>query len=268
MTVVPGSLTAAYSATGAAWQQGPGRVYDRLAETVVAACPVPVRGRLVLDLGAGTGAASRALLRAGADVVAVDNALGMLLAVAGVAAAEPGVAGDALALPFRSGSFGAVVAAFCLNHLSRPEDGLAEAARVTAPGGAVVVSAYAGDDDHPVKAAVEQAAAGAGWSPPTWYQALKVEAIPRLATADRMVEVAAGVAGLTDRRVARHEVPFPDLSPSDLVAWRLGMAQLAPFVATLDPPERTRLAQVALDRLGPHPPPLVRRILVLTAVVA
>jgi len=45
MTVVPGSLTAAYSATGAAWQQGPGRVYDRLAETVVAACPVPVRGR-------------------------------------------------------------------------------------------------------------------------------------------------------------------------------------------------------------------------------
>ena len=52
------------------------------------------------------------------------------------------------------------------------------------------------------------------------------------------------------------------------MAWRLGMAQLAPFVATLDPPERTRLAQVALDRLGPHPPPLVRRILVLTAVVA
>src|SRR5438105_4340293 len=255
MTTFPGSLTAAYSATGAAWQQGPGRVYDRLAETVVAACPVPVRGRLVLDLGAGTGAASRALLRAGADVVAVDNALGMLLALAapgsgGREGPGPGrVAGDAEALPFPAGSFRAVVAAFCLNHLADPAAGLAEAARVTGPGGALVVSAYAEDDDHPVKAAVEQAAAGAGWSSPPWYQALKVEAIPRLATAARMAEVAAGVAGLTDRRVARHEVPFPELGPPDLVAWRLGMAQLAPFVATLDPPGRTRLARVALDRL-------------------
>jgi SAM-dependent methyltransferase len=178
------------------------------------------------------------------------------------------VAGEALALPFVGGAFGAVVAAFCLNHLADPVAGLAEAARVTGPGGAIVVSAYAEDDDHPVKAAVETAAVAAGWSVPPWYQALKVEAIPRLATAERMAEVAAGVPGLTGRRVARHEVPFPDLSPSDLVAWRLGMAQLAPFVATLDPPDRTRLARVALDRLGPDPPPLVRRILVLTAVVA
>jgi SAM-dependent methyltransferase len=269
MTGVPGSLTAAYSATGAAWQQGPGRVYDRLADTVVAACPVPVGGRLVLDLGAGTGAASRALLRAGARVVAVDNALGMLLAVAPGARGgrPPGAAGEALALPFVGGGFGAVVAAFCLNHLADPAAGLAEAARVTDPGGSVVVSAYAEDDDHPVKAAVEEAASRAGWSTPPWYEELKVEAIPRLATPERMAEVAAGVPGLTERRVARHEIPFPDLSPSDLVAWRLGMAPLAPFVAALDQPDRARLSRVALDRLGADPPPLVRRILVLTALV-
>jgi SAM-dependent methyltransferase len=263
----PGSQAAAYSATNLAWQRGPGRIYDRLAETVVAACPVPLPGRLVLDLGAGTGAASRALLQAGADVVAVDNALGMLLAVAGVASDEPGVAGDALALPLRSGSFGAVVAAFCLNHLSRPEDGVAEAARVTAPGGAVVVSAYAEDDDHPVKAAVEQAATRAGWTPAPWYQHLKVDAIPRLATAERMAEVAAAVPALGEARVTRHEIAFPDLGPSDLVDWRLGMAQVAPFVDGLDPADRARLSAAALAYLGQDPPPLVRRILILTAVV-
>jgi hypothetical protein len=46
------------------------------------------------------------------------------------------------------------------------------------------------------------------------------------------------------------------------------MAQMAPFVATLDPSDRTGLAQAALDRLGPDAPPLVRRIVLLTAVVA
>jgi hypothetical protein len=45
------------------------------------------------------------------------------------------------------------------------------------------------------------------------------------------------------------------------------MAQVAPFVAALDPSDRAGLSQAALDRLGPDPPPLVRRILVLTARV-
>jgi ubiquinone/menaquinone biosynthesis C-methylase UbiE len=246
-----------------------------LAETVVEACPVPLPGRLVLDLGAGTGAATRALLRSGADVVAVDNAVGMLLAsetsgagpgTGGTGSGRvPGAAGDALALPFRSAGFGAVVASFCLNHLADPAVGLAEAARVTAPGGAVMASAYAEDDDHPVKAAVEQAVTEAGWTPAPWYQRLKVDAMPRLATPQRMAEVAASVAALVEVRAARHEIAFPDLGPSELVAWRLGMAQLAPFFDSLSPPEQAAVSEAALDRLGPEPPPLVRRILVLTA---
>src|SRR2546429_170684 len=72
---------------------------ERAGETVVAACPVPVQGRLVLDLGAGTGAASRALLRSGASVVAVDNAIGMLLAVAGFEATASAGAGPGPATP-------------------------------------------------------------------------------------------------------------------------------------------------------------------------
>ncbi|MBA2281465.1 MAG: hypothetical protein H0W25_09565, partial [Acidimicrobiia bacterium] len=42
-------VAAAYRATGAAWQAGPGPVYDRLAEVLVARCPGGVAGRDVLD---------------------------------------------------------------------------------------------------------------------------------------------------------------------------------------------------------------------------
>jgi SAM-dependent methyltransferase len=265
----PGSQQAAYSATSRAWQEGPGRIYDRLAETVVAASPVPLSGRLVLDLGAGTGAATRALLRSGAAAIAVDNALGMLATSAQLGSGPaPGVAGDALALPFRAGTFGAVVAAFCLNHLSEPAAGLAEAARVAGAGGAVVASAYAEDDDHPVKAAVEQAATEAGWTPAPWYRRLKADAVPKLATPERMAGVAASVPALVDVRVARHEVAFPHLGPAELVEWRLGMAQIGPFFGALPPAEQAAVSAAALERLGRDPPALVRRIVILTAVVA
>ena len=73
------NAAAAYSATGSAWEHGPARIYNRLAEIVVAALPVSIDGASTLDLGAGTGAATRALLAAGAGrVVAVDAATGML----------------------------------------------------------------------------------------------------------------------------------------------------------------------------------------------
>ena len=75
---VTATLAGAYSATGAAWEEGPGRVYNRLAEVLVEHSPVPVEGRTVLDLGAGTGAASRAIARARGSPVALDLAFGML----------------------------------------------------------------------------------------------------------------------------------------------------------------------------------------------
>ena len=72
-------------------------------------------------------------------------------------------------------------------------------------------------------------------------------------------------AGLdaTARAVA---VPYPDLSPADLVAWRMGMAQVAPFITSLPEVARRRIEARALDLLGPHPEPLVRRMIILTAL--
>jgi ubiquinone/menaquinone biosynthesis C-methylase UbiE len=112
----------------------------------------PTRRRLVLDLGSGTGVGSRAALSAGARVIAADLALGMLLC--GRDGRPPAAAGDALALPFRPGAFDIVLAPFSLNHLDEPAAGVREAGRV---GDLLVASTYAADDDHPAKAAVDQA---------------------------------------------------------------------------------------------------------------
>lgn len=258
-----GDVAAAYSATGAAWGRGPGRVYDRLAERLVDACPVPLAGGITLDLGAGTGAASRAAAGRGARVVAVDAALGMLLAGAGTR--PPSAAADALALPFPEGTFDAVIAAFSLNHLHDPAAGLAEAARVTRTGGAVVAGSYALDDSHPARDAVDAAARALGWRPPPWYRSVREETVPLLATVDRAAAAARG-AGLVDVRAANVRVGYPDLGPADLVAWRLGMAHLAPFVASLPAVAADGLLADALARLE-GAPRLERSVIVLTGRV-
>jgi SAM-dependent methyltransferase len=249
----------AYSATAGAWHTGPARIYDRLAEVLVQRCPAGVAGGRVLDLGAGTGAAGRAARRAGAgSVVASDLAVGMLRHDAD--RRPPAVAGDALALPFAGGSFDAVVAAFSLNHVTEPAAGLLEAARVLRSGGGLAVSAYAEDDVHPAKAAVDDACRACGWAPEPWIEGVRADAIPHLATVERAAVVASVLPGAAVDAVRE---PFPELAPLDLVEWRLGMAQAAPFVAALPPPDRSALVADALDRLG-DPPTLVRSFVVVT----
>lgn len=255
------SVAEAYSSTAPAWQAGPGRVYDRLAEVVAEACPVSLAGALVLDLGAGTGAATRAAERRGAKVVAVDLAIGMLTAEA--AARPPAAVADVLALPFVEGAFDAVLAAFSLNHVGDAVTGLREAVRVLRPGGGLVVATYADDDDHPVKEATEAAARDRGWQQPSWYEAVRTETAPRLGTVERATEVA-DQAGLVGAAVAHLRVPFPDLGRHELVAWRLGLAQLAPFVARLPPAGRAGLTADAVARLGEDTPILVRSLILLT----
>lgn len=255
-------FAAAYSATGRAWQRGPGLIYDRLAEVFVSRSPVSLDRCRVLDVGAGTGAASRAALGAGAAaVVAVDAAYGMLAYEA--PGRPPAAVGDALALPFRASAFGAAVAAFSLNHLSDPAAGLREMARVTRSGGTILAAAYAADDTHPVKTAVEAALAARGWVAEPWYATLRATALPRLATLDLCAEAAAA-AGL-DAHVERVLVPFPELDAQDLVAWRLGMPQHAPFLARLPPDDRHAVATDAVTRLG-DAAPLVRSVLVVGAI--
>jgi ubiquinone/menaquinone biosynthesis C-methylase UbiE len=255
-------IAGAYSATGAAWQSGPGRIYDELSEHLVASSPVDLAGRVVLDLGAGTGAATRALLRRGALPVALDAADGMLRA--GSAVRPAAAVADISELPVRSGAVGGVVAAYVLNHLSDPVRALREAARVSRPGGPILAAVYADDDGHVVRAAVDQAVAEAGHRADDWYGWMRDRTFSLLSTVSR-ADAALRAAGLTGR-VTHDRIAFPGLTPEDLVAWRLGMAHVAPFVARLDEASRRRLSRRAVELLGADPPLLERSVITIVAV--
>lgn len=105
--------------------------------TCEAVAPRP--GERVLDLAAGT-AVSTVELAGTAWAVAADFSLGMLRA--GRHRPVPLVGADALSLPFADGSFDAVTISFGLRNTADPGAALAELARVTRPGGRLVVCEF------------------------------------------------------------------------------------------------------------------------------
>lgn len=108
-------------------------------------------GERVLDLAAGTAVSTVALARSGAWCVAADFSLGMLAAGAG--RAVPKVAADALHLPFRDEAFDAVAISFGLRNVVDPDRALTELARVTRPGGRLVVCEFGQPTWAPLRAA-------------------------------------------------------------------------------------------------------------------
>ena len=100
----------------------------------------------VLEVGAGSGRDSLRLAACGARVTVLDYSEAALEASARALAAAPAAAGgvtllrgDALALPFADGSFGAVFHQGLLEHFRDPQPLLAENFRVLAPGGLLLV---------------------------------------------------------------------------------------------------------------------------------
>ena len=108
-------------------------------------------GDRVLDLAAGTGVSTVELARSGAWAVATDFSLGMLRA--GQGRSVPFVAGDALHLPYADGVFDAVTMSFGLRNVVQHELGLVELARVTRPGGRLVVCEFSTPTFAPFRAA-------------------------------------------------------------------------------------------------------------------
>ena len=104
-------------------------------------------GAGALEVGCGAGFCTIALARRGFTVTAVDSAEAMVevarrqVASADVAAKVEVRLGDARSPPFADGSFQLVVALGLLAWIDRPLPALREMARVTRPGGHLVVTA-------------------------------------------------------------------------------------------------------------------------------
>jgi len=125
-----------YDRTNTVLSFGRDRAWRRATQALLA----PRAGERVLDLAAGTAVSTVGLARSGAIAVAADLSLGMLRA--GRARAVPMVAADGLHLPFAAAAFDAVTISFGLRNLVDPDAGLAELARVTRPGGRLVVCEF------------------------------------------------------------------------------------------------------------------------------
>jgi demethylmenaquinone methyltransferase/2-methoxy-6-polyprenyl-1,4-benzoquinol methylase len=102
----------------------------------------PRPGELVLDLAAGTGVSTEELAHSGAYAVGADLSVGMLSAGRQTRPDLPLLAGDALALPFRDAAFDAVTISFGLRNVVEVDGALRELARVTRPGGRLVVCEF------------------------------------------------------------------------------------------------------------------------------
>jgi demethylmenaquinone methyltransferase/2-methoxy-6-polyprenyl-1,4-benzoquinol methylase len=119
------------------------RLWRQTVKRILGALP----GERVLDLAAGTGTSSVTFATSGADCVACDFSLGMLIAgkKRGTPITSGSVAfaaGDAMRLPFKDDSFDAVTISFGLRNVQETKAGLEEMYRVTRPGGRLVVCEF------------------------------------------------------------------------------------------------------------------------------
>ena len=125
-----------YDITNTVLSLGLDRYWRRVTRAALDAGPADA----VLDLAAGTAVSTQECARSGAWCLAADFSVGMLHA--GRSRAVPKVAADATRLPFGDGVFDAVTISFGLRNVVDHVAGLREMARVTRPGGRLVVCEF------------------------------------------------------------------------------------------------------------------------------
>jgi SAM-dependent methyltransferase len=119
-------------------------LFDRMTELTLDSA-LPGAGRLVLDVASGVGQDSIALAARGATVVGVEPSSRMTGMAQLFAADKQGpmpvwVRGWSDLLPFATGTFNACICKGALDHFDRPEQAIAEMARVTSVDGRVVLA--------------------------------------------------------------------------------------------------------------------------------
>jgi SAM-dependent methyltransferase len=204
---------------------GVGR-YETTAERLLPVAREVVRraaigaGERVLDLGCGTGNAALLAAEHTADVVGVDPAE-RLLEVARKRAAELGSgasfrAGSAAAIPCAQASADVLLSVFAVIFAPDPSAAAAEMARVLAPGGRVLLSAWPPDgalqEVNGTLAGTVRAALGAPPAPPPfgWHDGDALAALfaphgLRVELAERAVEFTApSVEAYLDEQASTH----------------------------------------------------------------
>ena len=252
-----------YAASERRWAVDAELVYGPIAAGLVASCPHRLSGRTVLDAGAGTGAASAALRRCAAQVLAMDLSPAMLGWQA--AARPPCAAADIRALPLPAGAVDDSVAAFVLNHLSDPLTGLAELARVTRPGGAILAAVFASTSRSEARDRIDAAAAAAGWQAPAWYREMKTAAVPLLGTATAMA-TAARAAGLANVQADERQVDVGVTEPGRLVRYRFGHPAFAAWLDGIGPGRAAAVAAEAEHAIGSAMEPYRPTVIFLRAL--
>ncbi len=105
-----------------------------------------------LEIGAGTGRYTVPLRAAGVDIMGLDLSGPMLRRLRQKDTRLPVAQGDATALPFADGTFGAVLAVHVLHLVPGWRAALAEAVRVLRRRGLLLVDAGHSEQDNPVEA--------------------------------------------------------------------------------------------------------------------
>ncbi len=178
-------------------------------------------GDKVLDLAAGTAVSTVELARSGAWCVAADFSVGML--AAGGGRDVPKVAGDATRLPFADDVFDAVTISFGLRNVVDHAAGLREMARVTRPGGRLVVCEFSTPTNKLFATA---------------YKEYLMQALPRIArkvssNSDAYVYLAESIRAWPDQAQLAHRIADAGWST---VRWRNLSGGIVALHAAVKPP--------------------------------
>lgn len=114
------------------------RIWRRAVKKAVA----PKPGKRILDVAAGTGTSSKALLVPGGEVVAADFSKGMIEQGKKQHPEISFVYADAMKLPFQTGEFDVVTISFGLRNVQNYQTALSEFHRVLKPGGKLVICEF------------------------------------------------------------------------------------------------------------------------------